>query len=68
VEQVTISGGDGQTPSDHHSTTDLLNRLNLPTPTRSTVVEVLGNGVPSAVGQGRVSLLPGLEVPRINGA
>jgi len=27
-----------------------------------------GNGVPGAVGQGRVALLPGLEVPRINGA
>jgi hypothetical protein len=30
VEQVSISSGDGQTPSDHHGTTDLLNALNLP--------------------------------------
>jgi len=29
---------------------------------------VAGNGVPRAVGQGRVALLPGLEVPRVNGA
>jgi len=32
------------------------------------MVEVLGNGVPGAVGQGRRALLPGLEVPRVNGA
>jgi hypothetical protein len=31
-------------------------------------MEVTGNCVPGAVGQGRVALLPGLEVPRINGA
>jgi hypothetical protein len=68
MEQVTISGRDGQSPSDHDSTTDLLNRLNLPAPTRSTVVKVTGNGVPRAVGQGRVALLPGLEVPGVNGA
>jgi len=30
VEQVTISGRDGQTPSDHNSTANLLNALNLP--------------------------------------
>ena len=30
-------------------------------------MEVLGNGVPGAVGQGRRALLPGLEVPRVNG-
>jgi len=29
VEQVSISGRDGQTPSDHHSAPDLLNRLTL---------------------------------------
>ena len=63
MEQVTISGGDGQTPSDYNGTTNLLNRLNFPTPTRSTVVKVAGNGVPRAVGQGRCSLLSGLEVP-----
>jgi len=67
VEQVSIGSGDGETPSDHDGTTDLLNRLNLPAPTRSTVVKVAGNGVPRAVGQGRVALLPGLEVPRVNG-
>ena len=32
------------------------------------MVEVTGNGVPRAVGQDRVPLLPGLEVPWINGA
>jgi len=68
VEQVAISGRDGQTPSDHHRTTNLLNALNLPAPTRGTVVEVLGNGVPGAIGQGRCALLPGLEVARVNGA
>jgi hypothetical protein len=68
VEQVTIGSGDGQTPSNHDSTTNFLNRLNLPAPTRSTVVKVFGNGVPGAVGQGRVALLPGLEVARVNGA
>ena len=30
-------------------------------------MKVSGNGVPGAVGQGCVSLLPGLEVPRVNG-
>ena len=32
------------------------------------MVEVTSNGVPRAVGQGRCSLLPCLEVPRINGS
>jgi hypothetical protein len=31
------------------------------------VVKVAGNGVPGAVGQGRVALLSGLEVARVNG-
>jgi len=31
------------------------------------MVKMAGNGVPRAVGQGRVALLPGLEVPRVNG-
>lgn len=31
-------------------------------------MKVLGNGVPGAVGQGRVALLPCLEVARVNGA
>jgi hypothetical protein len=31
------------------------------------MVEVLGNGVPGAIGQGRRALLPGLEVARVNG-
>jgi len=30
-------------------------------------VKVAGNGVPRAVGQGRVALLPALEVPCLNG-
>ena len=68
MEQVSISSGDGQSPSDHYGLPDLLNRLNLPVPTRGTVVKVLGNGVPGAVGQGRRALLPGFEVPRINGS
>jgi hypothetical protein len=32
------------------------------------MVKVASNDVPGAVGQGRVSLLPGLEVPRVNWA
>jgi hypothetical protein len=68
VEQVTISSGDGQTPSDHHGTTYLLDRLNLPAPTRGTVVKMAGNGIPGAVSQGRIALLPGLEVAWVNGA
>lgn len=32
------------------------------------MVKVAGNGVPGAVGQGGVPLLPGLEVARVNGA
>jgi len=32
------------------------------------VVKVTGNGVPGAVGQGCCALLPGLEVPRVNGS
>jgi hypothetical protein len=32
------------------------------------MVKVLGNGVPGAVGQGRVALLPGLQVARVNRA
>ncbi len=68
MEQVTIGSRDGQTPRHHYGFTDLLNALNLPAPTRGTVVKVLGNGVPGAVGQGRCALLPGLEVPRVNGA
>ena len=31
------------------------------------MVKVTGNGVPRAVGEGGVSLLSGLEVPRVNG-
>ncbi len=31
-------------------------------------MKVAGNGVPRAVGQGGVALLPGLEVARVNGA
>ena len=62
MEQVAISSGNGQTPSDHNSTTDLLDRLNFPAPTRSTVVKVAGNGVPRAVDQGRVALLSGFEM------
>jgi len=42
VEQVAVSGRDGQTPSDHNSTTNLLNRLHFPAPTRSAVVKVAG--------------------------
>ena len=68
MEQIPIGGWDGQTPSDHHSTTDLLNALHFPTPTRGTVVTVAGTGVPGAVGQGRAALLPGLEVARVNRA
>jgi len=68
MEQVTISSGDGQAPSDHDGTANLLNRLNLPTPPWSTKVKVTGNGVPGAIGQGRCSLLSGLEVPRVNRA
>ena len=67
MEQVAIGGGDGQTPSDHNGTTDLLNRLNLPTPTRCPVMQVPRNGVPRAVGQGRRALLSGLQVPRVYG-
>jgi len=68
MEQIAISSGNGQAPSDHDGTANLLNRLNLPAPTRSTVVKVAGNGVPGAVGQSRRALLPGLQVPWINGA
>jgi len=46
VEQITISSGDGQTPSDHNSTTKVLSRLNLSAPTMCTVLEVAGDGVP----------------------
>jgi hypothetical protein len=31
------------------------------------MVKMAGDGVPGAVGQGRCALLPGLEVPRVNG-
>ena len=31
-------------------------------------MKVTGNGVPRAVGQGRCSLLSGLQVPRVDGA
>ena len=31
-------------------------------------MKVLRNGVPGAVGKGRIALLPGLEVARVNGA
>jgi len=61
VEQVAISGRDGQSPSDHHGTANLLNRLNFPEPTRGTVVQVAGNGVPAAVSQ-MISVLTGSEV------
>jgi hypothetical protein len=68
MEQVYISSGDAQTPSDHHSTANLLNRLNLPTPLRGTMVKVKGDGVPGAVSQGCRALLPGLQMPRVNRA
>ena len=67
MQKVLISSRDGQATSDHNGTTNLLNRLNLPAPPWSTVMEMAGNGVPRAVGQGRCALLPGLQVPRING-
>jgi len=38
MEQVSISSGDGETPSDHDSTTNLLNRLDCPPLSRGTVV------------------------------
>lgn len=31
-------------------------------------MQVFCNGMPRAVGQGRCALLPGLQVPRINGS
>ena len=31
-------------------------------------MKVASNGVPGAVGQGRIALLPGLEVARVNGS
>jgi hypothetical protein len=68
VEQVAIGGGNGQTTCDYNGTTNLLNRLNFPTPTRGTMVKVTGNGVPRAVGKGRCALLSGLQVPRVNRA
>ena len=68
MEEVPIGSGNGQTPSDHNRTTYLLNRLDFPAPSRGTVVEVAGNDVPGAVGQRRCALLPGLEVPWINGS
>ena len=61
MEQISICGGDGQAPCDHNSATNLLNALNLPAPTRGAMVEVASNGVPGAVGQGCVPLLPGLS-------
>jgi len=42
--------------------------MNLPAPTRGTVVKVAGNRAPGAEGQGRAALLPGLEMARVNGA
>lgn len=68
MEQVSISSGDGQSPSDHNGTANLLNRLNFPAPPRGAVVKMTGNGVPRAVGQGRCARLPGLQVPWINRA
>ena len=68
MEEISISGGDGQSPRDYNGTTNLLNRLNLPAPTRSTVVKVAGNGVPGAVSLGCVALLPGLEMAWVNRA
>jgi hypothetical protein len=51
-----------------HGTTHLLNRLNLPAPTRGTVMEVPGDQFLGAVGQGRVALFRGLELVRVNGS
>jgi len=68
VEQVIVSGRNGQTTSNHHSTANLLNALHLPASTRGMVLEVAGNGVPGANGQGRRALFPGLEVARVNRA
>ena len=67
MEQVAVSGGNGQPPSDHKGFADLLYRLSLSAPPRSTVVKVSGNGVPVVVGQGRCALLSGLEVPWVTG-
>jgi len=68
MQKVLIRGGDRQPTSHYHITTDLLNRLNFPTPPRCSSVQVFCNGVPRAVSQGRCALLSGLEVPRVNGA
>ena len=68
MEQVTVGGRDSQAPRNHNGTTNLLNALNLPAPTRSTMVKVAGNVVPWAVGQGCCALLAGREVPRVNRA
>ncbi len=66
MEQVSISSGDSQTPSNHNGTPDLVNRLNLTAPTRSTVVEVAGNGVPGTLGQSRHAIRLDLQLPWIN--
>ena len=68
MQKVLISSGNGQATSDHNGTTDLLNRLNFPTPTRCSSVQVFCNGMPRAVGQDRCALFSGLQVPWINRA
>jgi len=62
MEQVSISSRDGQASSDHYRFTDLLNRLNLPAPTRGTVMQVAGNGVQGTVDQ-MIPALTSSEVP-----
>jgi len=68
VKEITVSSGNGQATGNYHSTSNLLNGLNLPAPTRGTVMKVTGNGVPGAVGQGHRALLSGLEMAGINRA
>jgi hypothetical protein len=66
MEQISISGRDRQSTSNHYGIANFLNVLNLPAPSRGTMMMVTGNGVLGAASQGRVALLPGLEVARVN--
>jgi hypothetical protein len=64
----SIGGWDGQSPSDHNRTTDILNALDFPIPPGCPVMEVAGKGRPRHIGQGRIALLPGLEMAGVNRA
>ena len=66
MQQVAICGWNCQSTRDDNRTSHLNYILDLPTPTWGPVVQVAGDRVTGAVGQGHLTLLSSSEVPGVN--